>query len=232
MREVKFRAWDKYQIMNRTSYLLCTTILATGLLLAAHLHDLNRQLDQEILEQMDDLLRLLEESETENRELREENLELERLHYIRAEQRTLLASRGGRSSIPVLSPSGMIAEHFERAFRELDKPGMFGLGEILCRVENETGVNALILAGIASLESSWGISLLAQEKCNLGGLGALDGVLGSAMTFKNRQECIFFLAELIADGGTLEDVGRWYASDPAWAAKVAGCMKLIGEAKP
>ena len=126
----------------------------------------------------------------------------------------------------------MIAEHFERAFRELDKPGMFGLGEILCRVENETGVNALILAGIASLESSWGISLLAQEKCNLGGLGALDGVPGSAMTFKNRQECIFFLAELIADGGTLEDVGRWYASDPAWAAKVAGCMKLIGEAKP
>ena len=224
--------------MTRLSYITCTTILATGILLAAHLADLNRQLDRELLDHVEQMQKLLEEAKQENRELRQQNRdaweEVERvnqLHYVRAEQRIAL-SRGGRPPLSIISPSGMSAAHFERAFRELSKPGMAGLGEILCRVENETGVNALILAGIASLESSWGTSLLAREKCNLGGLGALDGVPGSAMTFKNRQECIFFLAELIADGGTLEDVGRWYASDPAWAAKVAGCMKLIGEAKP
>ncbi len=217
--------------MTRPAYLLTTTITLALILAAVHLSELQRELDRELLEHVEEMMRLLEESETENRELREENLELERLHYIRAEQRTLLASRGGRPSIPILSASGMTADHFERSFQALDKPGMAGLGEILCRVENETGVNALILAGIASLESSWGTSLLAREKCNLGGLGALDGVPGSAMTFKNRQECIFFLAELIADGGTLKDVGRWYASDPAWASKVAGCMRLIGGAE-
>ena len=25
----------------------------------------------------------------------------------------------------------------------------------------------------------------------------------------------------------LEEIGWWYASDPRWAAKVAGCMRLI-----
>lgn len=217
--------------LNKAAYLLTTTILATGILLATHLADLNRQLDRELLDHVEEMMRLLEESETENRELREENLELERLHYIRAEQRTLLASRGGRPSIPVLSPSGMSAAHFERAFQALDKPGMFGLGKILCEAEQETGVNALVVAAIVSLESGWGQSILSQTKCNLGGLGAFDDNPNQAMTFGSREECILFLAELISDGGTLEDVGRWYASDPAWASKVAGCMKMIADAE-
>lgn len=217
--------------MTRLSYLLTTTILATGILLAAHLADLNRQLDRELMEQMDEMLKMLEESETESRELREENLELERLHYIRAEQRTLLASRGGRPSILVISPSGMSAEHFERAFREMDKPAMAGLGQALIDAEAETGVSALVLAGICALESGWGESRLAKERNNLAGLGAYDGQEDRfGLAFESREVCVLALAWLICDGGTLEDVGRWYASDPAWAAKVAGCMGLIGGA--
>jgi len=27
--------------------------------------------------------------------------------------------------------------------------------------------------------------------------------------------------------GSLEEIGTWYASDPGWAAKVAGCVKYI-----
>ena len=59
--------------MTRLSYIACTTILATGILLAAHLADLNRQLDRELMEHMEEIMRLLEESETENLKLRKEN---------------------------------------------------------------------------------------------------------------------------------------------------------------
>ncbi len=214
--------------MKRLSYIACTTILATGFLLAAHLVDLNRQLDREMLEQMDRLLRMLEESENESRELREENQELERLHYVRAEQRAAL-SRGGRPAPAVMSASGMTAEHFERAFRELDKPGMAGLGQALVDAEAETGVNALILAGICALESGWGRSKLAVERNNLAGLGVYRPGLG--MTFESRGACIDYLARLLAGRpGTLTEVGAWYAEDPGWAEKVAGCMKVIGGA--
>ncbi len=214
--------------MTRLSYIACTTILVIGILLAAHLADLNRQLDREMLEQMDELMKLLEESENESRELREENQELERLHYIRAEQRTLLASRGGRPSIPVMSASGMTAEHFERAFAALEKPALARLGQALVDAEAETGVSALVLAGIISLESAWGESRLARERNNLAGLGAYDGREDECgLAFESREVCVLTLAWLIRDGGTVEDVGRWYASDPAWAVKVAGCMGMI-----
>jgi hypothetical protein len=40
-----------------------------------------------------------------------------------------------------------------------------------------------------------------------------------------------FLAELLRDrpGESLEEIGGWYASDPRWAEKVAGCIKMIVE---
>lgn len=215
---------------NKALYLFFTAAILLLTLGFVHVQELRRDLDQRMLEHVEEMMKLLEESETENRELREENRELERLRYIRAEQRTLLASRGGRPSIPVQSASGMTAEHFEAAFAALGKPGMSGLGEALVLAEQETGANALVVAAIASLESGWGTSLLARTKCNLGGLGALDDDPGLAMTFGGRAECVMFLAALICDGGTVEEVGRWYASDPAWAAKVTGCMKLIGGA--
>jgi len=43
-----------------------------------------------------------------------------------------------------------------------------------------------------------------------------------AIRFDSREECIFYLARLIADSGSLEEIGAWYASDPRWAEKVAG----------
>ena len=216
---------------NKAFYLLFSSAIILIALGFTHVQDLQRDLDQELLEQMDELLRLLEESENESRELREENQELERLHHVRLEQRTLLASRGGRPSIPILSPSGTSAEHFERAFEALGKPGMAGLGQALVDAEAETGVSALVLAGICALESAWGESKLARERNNLAGLGAYDGQEDRfGLSFASREVCVTTLAYLIADGGTLDDVGRWYASDPGWAQKVAGCMRVIVEA--
>jgi len=144
-----------------------------------------------------------------------------------------LPSRGGHqctaTTMPVTTPSGFSAARFERAFAGTP---LAGIGEALVQAEAETGVNALILAGICAHESGWGQSRLAREKNNLAGLGAYDDAPGRAMRFESRAECVMFLARLLRERpGSLEEIGTWYASDSRWAVKVAGCMRIIAEAE-
>ncbi len=146
---------------------------------------------------------------------------------------------GGRhdfTTMPVLSESGFTAAMFERSF---SGTGLEGIGAALVQAEMETGINALVLAGIVVHESDWGGSRLAREKNNLAGLGAYDGQEYSAgIRFDSRAASIMFLAELLAVkyapggkyfGGShdLAGIGVRYASDPGWAEKVAGCVKKI-----
>ena len=151
-------------------------------------------------------------------------------------------SRGRRqytvTTMPILSPSGFSPARFERAFKGT---GMAGLGQAICLAEAETGINALVLAGICAHESGWGRSRIAKEKNNLAGLGAYDGREYSAgIRFDSRADSIMYLARLLAMhyapggkhfGGShdLQGIGARYASDPRWAVKVAGCMKMIAE---
>lgn len=117
----------------------------------------------------------------------------------------------------------------ERALAGTD---LAGLGPALVAAEAETGVNAVLLAAIIAHESGWGTSPLARDKNNLAGLGAYDGREYSAgMSFATREESVMFLARLVArnPNGTLDEIGAWYATDPCWAAKVAGCMQIINE---
>jgi len=111
--------------------------------------------------------------------------------------------------------------------------GLAGLGQAFLAAEQEHGVDAVVLAAICAHESGWGASRLARDKNNLAGLGAYDGREYSAgMSFATREESVMFLARLVArnPNGTLDEIGAWYASDPRWAEKVAGCMKIIAEA--
>ena len=97
----------------------------------------------------------------------------------------------------------------------------------------------MVLAAICVHESGWGRSKLARERNNLAGLGAYDGAEYSrGIAFDSRAASVMFLADLLATkyclggcyyGGSfdLEGVGVRYASDPRWAAKVAGCVVLI-----
>ena len=82
----------------------------------------------------------------------------------------------------------------------------------------------VVLAAICAHESGWGRSKLARERNNLAGMGAYGPGLG--MAFESRADCIDYLARLLAGKpGTLAEVGRWYASDPAWAEKVKEVMQ-------
>ncbi len=143
------------------------------------------------------------------------------------------------TSEPIKRPSGLDANFLERAFAGTE---LAGLGECLIAAEADTGISALILAGIIAHESGWGTSRLARDKGNLAGLGAYDGQEYSAgIRFDSRADSIMYLARLLAThyaprgkhyGGShdLQGIGVRYASDPGWAAKVEGCMKIIAEA--
>lgn len=151
-----------------------------------------------------------------------------------------MPSRGDRqltlTTMPLDTPSGYSAARFERAFAGT---ALAGIGEALVEAERETGINALVLAGIIAHETGWGTSALARDKNNMAGLGAYDGCeYSSGITFDSRAASIMFLAELLAVkyapggkyyGGShdLAGIGVRYASDPAWAEKVAAVMARI-----
>ena len=152
-----------------------------------------------------------------------------------------LSSRGGRETLtavtmPATMPSGFSAGKFERAFKGT---GLEGIGAALVAAEAEHGINAVLLAGVIVHETGWGGSRLARDKNNLAGIGAYDGnEYECGFTFDSRTGSIMFLARLIAvdyaPGGKFfsgshdaEGIGVRYASDPRWAQKVAGCMRLI-----
>lgn len=233
--------------MTRINYLICSAILVTFTLAFTHLHDLRQQLDRDLIEYIYELQEMLDQTEQENRELQEQNKELQDrwARHVQARERMYVyasISRGGRpegrdeersggrhdfTTMPVLSESGFTAADFERSF---SGTGLDGIGAALVQAEDEHGINALVLAGIIALESGWGRSRLAREKNNLAGLGAYDDCPGSALRFDSRAECIIVLAELLRDRpGSLAEVGMWYASDPRWAEKVAGIMRAIAE---
>lgn len=189
-----------------------------------------------LVRQAHEQIRIMDEHLTE---LEEMLLNLQRTEQIVS---GTLPSRGGHqytaTTMPLLSPSGFSPARFERAFAGT---ALAGIGEALVEAEQATGINALILAAICAHESGWGRSRLAQDKNNLAGLGAFDGSeYSSGITFDSRAASVMFLADLLATkycpggcyyGGShdLRGIGVKYASDPAWAVKVAACMKIIAE---
>ena len=113
---------------------------------------------------------------------------------------------------------------------------------IFVRAEEKHGVNSLVLAAIAYLESGAGTSRLARDKNNLFGLGAgSSNPYANARQFNSKEECIYFAASLLGNsylsrggrfytGETLQHVGVNYAADPRWATKVANAMAKIARA--
>lgn len=64
-------------------------------------------------------------------------------------------------------------------------------GEIFVKYQNQYGVNALLAASFAALESGWGKSSIAINKNNLFGLNAVDSNPGNADTFDSVEDSIY-----------------------------------------
>lgn len=231
--------------MRRWQYLLFSIALAV-IVLAVGTSSYLAIVRQERLEELEQIERdaelYLDELRQAREQLREAEERLEaledmllNLHQMQQiAERSAAPSRGGRitlATMPLTTPSGYTAARLERALADT---GLAGLGHAFYGAEKKHGINGVILAAICAHESGWGTSRLAREKNNLAGLGAYDGrECACGMTFESREECVMYLARLLRDKpGTLEQVGRWYASDPRWAAKVAGCVRVSGDSGP
>ena len=220
--------------MTRKAYvfLIVSTLLVAGLLSLStafqarqdEIQELERKTEQQ-LQQMRDIREQLDEAAERLAELEQMLLNLRQMERIIARG---VPSRGGRpdaTTMPVTTPSGFSAARLDRAFAGT---GLNGIGGALVAAEAETGINALLLAGVVAHETGWGQSRLARERNNLAGLGAYRPGLG--MTFESRADCIDYLARLLAGRpGTLTEVGAWYAEDPGWAAKVGACVRGMVE---
>jgi len=200
------------------------------------LNDLDKVTDDkaDLYQQLDEALNRIEDVEKRNTEL-ETILFNQRQTY-----RTAVALQG--ATMPALSVSGFTEKMFERAWSRLGAHGLKGIGEALVEVEERHGVNSLIIAAIAYLESGGGRSRIAREKNNLFGLGAADpSPFTSAITFNHKNDSVFFVANLLRysylcrsgrhyRGNNLVAINVRYATDPFWAEKVARAMAKIARA--
>ncbi len=180
--------------------------------------------------------------------LKEKNASLEQMLeksealFMQRQQTFIYILSGKGATMPVLSSSGFTEDMYEQAWSNLGAYGLAGTGEAITAAEHETGVNGLVLAAIAYLESGGGSSQIAVEKNNLFGLGAFDAnPYSHALAFENKKESVYFAADLLSrkylsregryyHGDDLHAVGRFYASDPQWTNKVSRTMAIIAGA--
>lgn len=106
---------------------------------------------------------------------------------------------------------------------------LVGLGRAFKKAEEDHGVNALFLMGLAIHESNAGTSRIALTKNNLFGFQAYDASpFESAKSFMTREEGIDTVAKYLSKnyltpggkyfrGYSIEAVNIHYATDPNWA---------------
>lgn len=104
--------------------------------------------------------------------------------------------------------------------------------------EKEYGVNAVLLASLAALESGWARSDLAVDKNNLFGWKRSDGEYAE---FVSKEQCILEVAESISEnylsetgayytGDTLIDnVAKYYSPSEEWKELLKGVAEGITE---
>ncbi len=200
---------------------------------------------EEIQEQLEtEQQSLIEENEAleeERDELEDENEELRDILSLRYSSYQAAINLEG-ADISVLSRSGFSAAQIDTAWRRLGADDLVGTGRSFVEAEEETGVNALVLAGIAACESGLGRSRIARDKNNLFGYGASDGsAYASAVSFDSYHDGTITVANHLSRnylsrsgryyrGDNLYGINRYYATDRNWADKIARMMKLIAKA--
>lgn len=122
-----------------------------------------------------------------------------------------------------------------------DKSKLKNLGDTFVEMQKNYGVNALLAAGVAANESSWGNSNIAQTKNNLFGINAVDATPGeSSYYYKKAEDCVKDFTETMMSkqyfnpnnwkyrgaflGNKASGVNLNYASDPYWGEKVAAIV--------
>ncbi|WP_018922041.1 S-layer homology domain-containing protein [Salsuginibacillus kocurii] len=125
-------------------------------------------------------------------------------------------------------------------FDNIDSSQMEDLGEAFLEAEEDHGINAFLLFGIALSESALGTSEIANDHNNLFGLDAIDdGAYDGASQFDEPADSVDAAGERLSQqyidpegwsargsflGTKSGGMNVYYASDPHWGQKIAGHM--------
>ena len=103
----------------------------------------------------------------------------------------------------------------------LDNP-FYNSGESFYNMECETGISAIYIMGIFTVESSFG-----KNMCKPNNAGGLTNGSGSFKSFNTINDCILYTGQLLSryrdnyDLETIEEIGSRYCPvNPAWPTKV------------
>ena len=120
----------------------------------------------------------------------------------------------------------------EELDRGLAGTGLEGLGKYFYEAEQKTGINSLLLVGIANHESNYGRSNIAKKKNNLFGFNAYDqSPMESASDYNHYGDSVLKVSRKIKDlyltdngryfnGYSTEAMNKHYSTDKEWAKKV------------
>lgn len=135
----------------------------------------------------------------------------------------------------LLTKSNITIEELQKGFANTN---MQGLEQYFINAENETGINAIYLAGLATHESSWNTSDFARERNNLFGWQSYDSNLNATKRFASKEESIMTVARALKkmylsengcyfNGYTISGISKRYASDKQHNQKVFRNMQKI-----
>lgn len=135
----------------------------------------------------------------------------------------------------LLTKSNITIEELQKGFANTN---MQGLEQYFINAENETGINAIYLAGLATHESGWNTSDFAKERNNLFGWQSYDSNLNATKRFASKEESIMTVARALKkmylsengcyfNGYKISDISKRYASDKQHDQKVFRNMQKI-----
>lgn len=135
----------------------------------------------------------------------------------------------------LLTKSNITIEELQKGFANTN---MQGLEQYFINAENETGINAIYLAGLATHESDWNTSDFARERNNLFGWQSYDSNLNATKRFASKEESIMTVARALKkmylsengcyfNGYTISGISKRYASDKQHNRKVFRNMQKI-----
>lgn len=135
----------------------------------------------------------------------------------------------------LLTKSNITIEELQKGFANTN---MQGLEQYFINAENETGINAIYFAGLATHESGWNTSDFARERNNLFGWQSYDSNLNATKRFTSKEESIMTVARALKkmylsengcyfNGYTISGISKRYASDKQHNQKVFRNMQKI-----
>lgn len=205
------------------------------------IEEMGEELEQYQIEQ-EELARLQREKEEAAAKAREEEerlrQEAERLKREEEERqrRALLVPTFNPYDITVLS--NLSSEQF---YQLLGNTGLLDVAWVFAYAEEHYGINALFLAGLTALESSWGTSNKAIHQNNLTGYNIVSD--HSSYSFESRADSVLATAKLLAthyvpsDGKYHNGLSVWgvnekYCAQSDWADKIVSIAnRLLNDLK-